>query len=95
MSSPAWSPDGNKVVFSGLSVAGPSDLYVIDMFGLVSPEIVPLLRAGGWTEVIRKTEFDYAFLRIESNPLPAEQDFRTVWTSEDDAYALVVRGDAP
>jgi Tol biopolymer transport system component len=30
MSSPAWSPDGRKVVFSGLSIAGPSDLYVID-----------------------------------------------------------------
>ncbi|NIR43201.1 MAG: hypothetical protein GWN99_04625 [Gemmatimonadetes bacterium] len=30
LSSPAWSPDGKKVVFSGLSVAGPSNLYILD-----------------------------------------------------------------
>jgi Tol biopolymer transport system component len=30
MSSPAWSPDGKKVVFTGLSKAGPSDLYILD-----------------------------------------------------------------
>ncbi|MBM3264829.1 MAG: PD40 domain-containing protein [candidate division Zixibacteria bacterium] len=31
MSSPAWSPDGQKIVFSGLSQAGYSDLYVVDI----------------------------------------------------------------
>jgi hypothetical protein len=30
LSSPAWSPDGKKVVFTGLSTAGPSDLYILD-----------------------------------------------------------------
>lgn len=30
LSSPAWSPDGRKVVFTALSVSGPSDLYILD-----------------------------------------------------------------
>ncbi len=30
MSSPAWSPDGSRIVFSGLNVAGYSDLYVVN-----------------------------------------------------------------
>ena len=30
MTSPAWSPDGKKVVFTALSEAGPSDLYILD-----------------------------------------------------------------
>ncbi|MGH7545266.1 MAG: hypothetical protein ACREKI_03695 [Gemmatimonadota bacterium] len=29
LSSPAWSPDGQRVVFEGLSAAGTSDLYVL------------------------------------------------------------------
>ncbi|MEX0980087.1 MAG: BamA/TamA family outer membrane protein, partial [Gemmatimonadota bacterium] len=28
--SPAWSPEGDKVVFSGLSIAGTANLYVVD-----------------------------------------------------------------
>jgi hypothetical protein len=31
--SPAWSPDGREVVFSGLSVGGYSDLYVLQLDG--------------------------------------------------------------
>jgi hypothetical protein len=30
LSSPSWSPDGQKVVFTGLNKAGPSDLYILD-----------------------------------------------------------------
>ncbi|MBN2426223.1 MAG: PD40 domain-containing protein, partial [Calditrichaceae bacterium] len=30
ISSPAWSPDGKKIVFSGLSIAGYNDLYIYD-----------------------------------------------------------------
>ncbi|MGI9075996.1 MAG: DPP IV N-terminal domain-containing protein [Gemmatimonadaceae bacterium] len=29
--SPAWSPDGSRVVFSGLSLGGVSDLYLLDI----------------------------------------------------------------
>ena len=29
--SPAWSPDGGRVAFSGLSVSGYSDLYILDL----------------------------------------------------------------
>ncbi|UCG16672.1 MAG: hypothetical protein JSV19_01285 [Phycisphaerales bacterium] len=70
-----------------------SGLQVIDMFGLVSPEILPHLVAGGWTEVIRRTPFDYAFLHIEHNGLPSDQEFREVWVSEDGQYHIVVRSD--
>ncbi len=31
LSSPNWSPDGSKIVFSGISFAGLSDLYIVDM----------------------------------------------------------------
>ena len=31
MSSPSWSPDGMSLVFSGINVAGKSDLYTIDV----------------------------------------------------------------
>ncbi len=30
LTSPAWSPDGRKLVFAGLRMKGPSDLYVLD-----------------------------------------------------------------
>jgi WD40 repeat protein len=30
ISSPAWSPDGNRIAFSGLETSGQSDLYVMD-----------------------------------------------------------------
>ncbi len=30
LSSPAWSRDGRKVVFAGLRISGPSDLYILD-----------------------------------------------------------------
>lgn len=31
LSSPNWSPDGSKIVFSGISYAGLSDLYIVDI----------------------------------------------------------------
>ncbi|MFQ5770293.1 MAG: BamA/TamA family outer membrane protein, partial [bacterium] len=31
LSSPNWSPDGSKIVFSGISYAGLSDLYIVDV----------------------------------------------------------------
>lgn len=33
LSSPSWSPDGQKIVFSGLSVSGNDDLYIIRVTG--------------------------------------------------------------
>jgi len=70
-----------------------TNLHVIDMFGLVSPEQLPALRRGGWTEVIRSADFDYAFIRTQTNPLPAEQQFETVWQDDSAEYQIVTRAD--
>ena len=87
--------DGDRVLAYEIGKIGyVSGLYVIDMFGLVSPDVLPYLSAGGFTEVIRKTRFDYAFVLTERNVLPTDQTFRTVWTSENEEYRIVVREEA-
>ncbi|MDZ4858836.1 MAG: hypothetical protein SGI88_07610 [Candidatus Hydrogenedentes bacterium] len=61
---------------------------IVDMFGLVSPEVVPYLREGGFTDVVRNTQFDYVFILRADVSLPEERNFDVVWEHEDKGYAI-------
>lgn len=83
--------DARVLAFESGRIGYVSGLYVMDMYGLLSPALLRHYGAGGWTEVIRQTEFDYAFIPIRLVRLPKEQTFVDVWTSEDDIYRIVQR----
>jgi arabinofuranosyltransferase len=65
-----------------------ADRATIDMFGLVSPEVVPSLRVGGMAEVVRTTPFDYLFTRRDL-PLPKGRALEEVWASADGVYMVL------
>ena len=59
------------------NIAYWSDRPTLDLLGLTSPEVIPLLRSGGWAAVIRRTKPKYVATFAEDESLA--RDYRKVY----------------